>query len=101
MTRRGVTLLELLVVLLVLGTVASVAGLSLPRVGDDRARRISPEVAARGARHDAVTTGARVTRFVVAGDSGVAVSATPDGRVMMAAFQPAARRVATAPMAAP
>lgn len=80
MIRRGVTLIELITVLVVLGILAGVSALSArlgvaPMAANDQSALI------RRARESAVRTGHPVT---VTSDGGVAWSATayPDGRVV-------------------
>ena len=79
--RPGVTLAELLVVLVVLGITAGVAGLTL-----HTARPIGTvdalQAAIQAARDSAVRTGRSVTVAVSAGGSTRPVTAYPDGRVV-------------------
>lgn len=80
---RGVTLVELVVVIAILGLAAGVAGLAFrpppSRTGPD-AR--GPAIA--GARARALATGARVTVAVDSGGSDATVTAHPDGSVLAA-----------------
>jgi prepilin-type N-terminal cleavage/methylation domain-containing protein len=79
--RRGVTLIELIVVLAVMGMIATVAGLTMsatpsPAPPADFAARIA------ALRDSAVATGRPVTAmFIVDGRVGAA-TAHPDGRVL-------------------
>ena len=80
MIRRGVTLIELITVLVVLGVLAGVSALSA-RIGASPVAANNPSALIRRARERAVRTGHPVT---VTSDGGVAWSATayPDGCVV-------------------
>jgi prepilin-type N-terminal cleavage/methylation domain-containing protein len=81
---RGVTLLELLVVLAILGVMAGLVGLTWrpdqwtgrpPELGS-----VAASIAA--ARHQALRTGRPVTLSVAGGLDSVPIIALPDGRVI-------------------
>ena len=79
MNRRGVTLLELLVVIVLLGAVASVSGFAL--AGWRRSDRAAEDPITAGRRR-AIMTGQAV-RLSTGGDSlPQAVLLRPDGRVV-------------------
>lgn len=80
MARRGVTLLELMVVLVILAvSLAVVPAFGRPRPvrRDERAEL----------RREAIRSGARQTRTIRIADSMIVVTAWPDGRVMPLAPQ--------------
>lgn len=77
--RRGVTLVELLVVLAVLGVAAGVAGFSLqtrPTIGAARARSLA------AARREALVTGRALTVEDTVDGRRRAATVHPDGRVV-------------------
>lgn len=77
--RRGVTLVELLVVLAVLGVAAGVAGFSLltrPTIGAARAGSLA------AARREALATGRAVTVEDTVDGRRRAATAFPDGRLV-------------------
>jgi prepilin-type N-terminal cleavage/methylation domain-containing protein len=78
---RGLTLVEMLVVLALLGVVASIAAVALPPVAAPPASTALDSLAT--ARRTAITSGRPVT-VVLSFDSGPArrVTAFPDGRVV-------------------
>lgn len=79
--RAGVTLLELILVLAILGLMAGIVGLAAPRIVTvtkaDSATASAMELRALAIRSGHVATGAVSTRSGI-----VAVSAYPDGRVL-------------------
>lgn len=80
--RRGVTLVELLVVLAVLGVMTGVAGLAF---GGERTEPAPDEAALdriAAARREAVVTGRSVSTTVMLGGRPRAVTAHADGRVL-------------------
>jgi prepilin-type N-terminal cleavage/methylation domain-containing protein len=81
MNSRGVTLLELLVTLAVLGTIATVAGLSMrPPAQAHQATRWRSAVA--DARRQALATHVFVVIRQIDGDTIRLATALPDGRVI-------------------
>jgi type II secretion system protein H len=106
--RPGVTLLELLVALALLGLVAAIAVVSLPRAAapkdpaTDRARRIAARLAT--ARHEAIRSGRAVTIYIADGradaergtdssQAAFAATAQPDGSLVVDAAISAALAV--------
>jgi prepilin-type N-terminal cleavage/methylation domain-containing protein len=78
---RGNTLVELLVVLAVLGIIAGVTGLTFGRAP----HRIAPDAAdaiIANARRQALRSGSSVTVTMSSGDTLLAATAYPDGRVV-------------------
>jgi len=76
--RRGLTLVELMVVLVLLALVAEVAGVAM-RAPRDAGRRVSDaEAAIARARREALASGRPVTVRV----AGAAATALPDGSVL-------------------
>lgn len=84
MTRRGSTLVELIVVLALLGVMGAVTVLTLRPTpvasGDDTAKQQLME-----ARRAAVRDGRRVTIELMVGDTRHSATAHPDGRVVTTA----------------
>jgi prepilin-type N-terminal cleavage/methylation domain-containing protein len=78
--RVGVTLVELLVVLAILGLTTALSGLALRRIDAPRAPDVSDAV--RALRRDAVTRARAVTGTVRRNDSTYVVTALPDGRLL-------------------
>jgi prepilin-type N-terminal cleavage/methylation domain-containing protein len=80
--RAGVTLLELLVVLAILGVMAGITGLAFrtPHQTPTETERASERIAA--ARHEAIVTGHDVTTEVMLDEQPHAVTAHADGRVV-------------------
>ena len=79
--RAGVTLVELLVVLAVMGIAAGVVGVAI----GPRGRTPAPDPAAATAarmRREALRTGARVTAQVEIRGSVLGVTALPDGSII-------------------
>jgi prepilin-type N-terminal cleavage/methylation domain-containing protein len=78
---RGNTLVELLVVLAILGTVAGVTGLRFRRVTEpQRVDTVDARIA--DARREAIRSGKSVTVIVMYADHPMAATAHPDGRVI-------------------
>jgi prepilin-type N-terminal cleavage/methylation domain-containing protein len=81
---RGITLMELLVVLVLLGIVTSVVGLAMRSAGSlANVNGVDgPQVAAARARDSAVRLGRPVTIVIARDSQPLAVRALPDGRVV-------------------
>ena len=97
--RTGVTLLELILVLVILGIMAGIVGLAAPRV-ITVAKADSAAASAMELRALAIRSGHVVTGDVSIRSGVVAVSAYPDGRVLAdSALQidPLSGRVSHAP----
>jgi prepilin-type N-terminal cleavage/methylation domain-containing protein len=78
--RRGVTLVELLVVLAIMTVMAAVVGVAAPPI-----RHADPDLAATrvvAARRAALSSGQAVSITVVSGDHPYAVTAYPDGAIV-------------------
>ena len=79
--KRGVTLVELLVVIVVLGAMAGFAGLAWQPLS--RASANSTDVSAiQAARRRSLDSGVPVTTEVIAGHQTMKVTTLPDGRVL-------------------
>ncbi len=78
--RAGVTLIELIVVIVILGILASLTTVALRRAGSAPAPTLAPRVAA--ARREALRTGRAVSFTVDEAGTPRAVRALPDGRVL-------------------
>lgn len=78
--RRGVTLLELLAILLIVGTVASVVSLAVRHL--DEPDPADPYTQVANARRDALADGAVRALVLRLHDRPAAVSVLPDGRVI-------------------
>lgn len=95
---RGITLVELLVVLAVLGAMATVVGLAWRRGDWDAARPAGGIVVVDQARRRALDTGTPVAVRVKVDDMTVQVMALPDGRIVGAdrfGYDPLSGRLAT------
>jgi prepilin-type N-terminal cleavage/methylation domain-containing protein len=79
--RRGATIIELIVVLVILAATAGVTNMALARAGESRPPSLGDRVAE--ARSRAIASGRRVTVTVEATDQR-AITAMPDGRVIAA-----------------
>jgi prepilin-type N-terminal cleavage/methylation domain-containing protein len=79
--RSGVTLAELMVVLVILGVMAGVVGLAWRPNPASRDRRLDPIAAAR---HQALQSGRTVRVQVTVEGRSVAIAALPDGRIVTA-----------------
>lgn len=75
----GVTLTELMVVLVIIGVMASVVGLAWGPNPASRARRADPIAAAR---HEALQSGRAVRVQITLEGRSVAIAALPDGRII-------------------
>jgi Tfp pilus assembly protein FimT len=76
-----VTLVELVIAILLIGLMATVAGLSMPR--DERARLAnSLRIDIAATRESAIDSGVAITRLILAGVAPHAVTALPDGSVI-------------------
>lgn len=81
MSTRGVTLAELMVVIIILGLMAGVVGLSLrPAAARDAGVKNEQEIAA--ARHQALRSGRTVRIQMTIDGRSFTVAALPDGRVL-------------------
>lgn len=80
MNPRGVTLVELVVTLLILGVIGGVAGVQLARVG--RVVPDPPYAALANARRRALAEGRAVTSLVSVDGRWALVTALPDGRLL-------------------
>jgi len=81
MSRRGVTLIELIVVLAILSLMAGVTTLAFRRA--DMTPRVVPWVSAiAGARRSAVDSNRTVSLTVRVGDNVYAATALPDGSIV-------------------
>ena len=83
--RRGLTLMELVVVLVVLGIGVLVVASSAPstrRPSTTRGSNDSTRVALRRAHAEAIMTGRRVSLVVFVGSERVYASVFPDGRIV-------------------
>jgi prepilin-type N-terminal cleavage/methylation domain-containing protein len=93
---RGNTLVELLVVLAVLGIIAGVTGLTFGRALHRTSPNASDAVIA-DARRQALRSGRSVTVAISRGDTQLAATAHPDGRVVadsLLAIDPSSGRAA-------
>ena len=79
-THRGVTLVELLVVLAIMGVMAGVVGLAIPPVQDHNPDSTSLQVAS--ARRTALVSGHPVTAIIVVDGRAHAITARPNGTVL-------------------
>jgi prepilin-type N-terminal cleavage/methylation domain-containing protein len=79
--RRGVTLIELVVVLAILGVMAAVTGLTM-NTATPAASLDATIVQITHLRDSALTTGRPVTAILTHHDTAIAVTAFPDGRVL-------------------
>ena len=77
--RSGVTLTELMVVLVILGLMAGVVGLAWRPNPASRERRLDPIAAAR---HEALQSGRPVRARISIDGRSVAIAALPDGRII-------------------
>jgi prepilin-type N-terminal cleavage/methylation domain-containing protein len=77
----GVTLVELLVALVILGLVAGVAGLAAPPVRRPSAGDVTRASIAQ-ARRSALVSGQPVTTTILAGGQARVLTALPDGEVI-------------------
>jgi prepilin-type N-terminal cleavage/methylation domain-containing protein len=80
--RRGVTLVELLAVLALLGVATGVAGLAFRAPGLERPTNELAFDRVASARHEAIVTGRSVSTTVVIDGRPRAVTAHADGRVL-------------------
>jgi prepilin-type N-terminal cleavage/methylation domain-containing protein len=83
--RRGMTLMELMMVLVVLGIGALVvasSGLSMRAPGTPPGLRDSTAIMLRRARAEAIMSGRRVSFVVFANSQRIPASAFPDGRIV-------------------
>lgn len=79
--RRGVTLIELVVVLAILGIMAAVTGLTM----NTAAPAVSPDTTITQITHlrdSALMTGKPITTVLTHHDTAIAVTVFPDGRVL-------------------
>lgn len=89
MSRRGVTLLELVVALAIVGILLGVSAVGFRGVGTDAARPADRMLAA--ARDSALRTGTRVHLTLPGADSlgdSIAITLLPDGRAVGPAVDP-------------
>lgn len=84
-SRRGVTLIELLVVLVIIGVTTGVAGLAF-HSGRTPDVPVTPLAQIAKLRHEAVSSGKEVSTVVVVDNYSRAVTAYPDGRVLVDSF---------------
>jgi prepilin-type N-terminal cleavage/methylation domain-containing protein len=91
MITRGLTLLELMVTLAVLGLVVGITAISLPPAQGDRSGP-APESLEAKARRDAVALGQPITFSDTIHGRRFAVTAFPDGRIVMDSTVPHAQR---------
>ena len=78
-SRSGVTLTELMVVLVLLGLMAGVVGLAWRPNPAARSQRLDPIAAAR---HEAIQSGHSVRVDITIDGQSVAIAALPDGRII-------------------
>ncbi|HET7586179.1 MAG TPA: prepilin-type N-terminal cleavage/methylation domain-containing protein [Gemmatimonadaceae bacterium] len=79
--RSGVTLIELIVVLAILGVMAGVVGVAVRGAGE--VREVDARMARiQAARSEAIRTGHPVTISIIAADVARAATAMPDGSVV-------------------
>jgi prepilin-type N-terminal cleavage/methylation domain-containing protein len=78
--RAGVTLIELIVVIAILGVIAGLTGIAMRNA--DRAAPPSTARRIAAARHEAITRGTPVELLLSSGDTSYTVLALPDGRVL-------------------
>jgi prepilin-type N-terminal cleavage/methylation domain-containing protein len=76
--RTGLTIIELVVVLTLLGLMASVAAFSMPTAK----KSVDPSEIVRGAQRDAIKQGQEMTVRARLRDSSFDVTALPDGSVV-------------------
>jgi prepilin-type N-terminal cleavage/methylation domain-containing protein len=78
--RSGITLIELIVVIAILGVIAGLTGIAMRNA--DRAAPPSDAHRIAAARHQAIATGVPVELLLEDGDTARIVRALPDGRVL-------------------
>ena len=79
--RTGVTLVELVIAILLIGLLATVAGLNVPR--DERASpTTSIRIAIAAARESAIDSGKAITQVITVRGNSYPVTALPNGSVI-------------------